>query len=82
MEEDFELSELFSLLHEKNIKGSKFKLGDKIKIRSEARDKKSWLFDKNGEYEITGINYIDEDCGFEYSVKNIPYLLWEDEIQP
>jgi len=60
---------LFVKLHNKNILGAKFSIGDKVDVK-----------DTGLIAEITGINCIDVN-EYEYSLKGFTYLYYEDELE-
>jgi hypothetical protein len=59
----------FVPLHNKNIMGAKFEIGEKIKIKIDSSTA-----------EITAINRISRK-NFEYALKGHPFLYYEDELE-
>jgi len=69
MNDFLDFATLFSSIHNKNLFGARFKIGDRVYIKSE-----------NSTGEITGVNCIDVN-EYEYSVRGYPYLYYEDELE-
>lgn len=68
----------FNALYNKNIKGARFKIGDKVTYHHILTlGEERW--DKEGTGIITGVNKGDENT-FEYSCSGINCLLWQSEI--
>ena len=53
-----------------------FKVGDRVKIITNKFD---WL-NLQPDYEIIGINIVDED-EVEMALKGFPFLVWKEEIE-
>jgi len=69
MNDFLDFATLFSSIHNKNLFGARFKIGDRVYIKSE-----------NSTGEITGVNCIDVN-EYEYSLKSFTYLYYEDELE-
>jgi len=59
------ISTTFAENHGGDMPGAKFKVGEQVRFEGEL-------------YTITGVNDSD---GFEYSLENRAYLVWEDELE-
>ena len=69
MNDFLDFATLFSSIHNKNLFGARFKIGDRV------------YAEKDGATgEITGVNCIDVN-EYEYSVRGYPYLYYEDELE-
>lgn len=58
---------VFIEIHNKDIKGARFKIGDKV------------LYKENI-HEILAVNICDKDS-IEYAISNHYYLVWEEELK-
>ena len=65
--------ELFEPLHNKDVEGAKFKIGDEVKIKSDVPIPKM-------RGTITGVNWMDENL-YEYSLKGFTFLYYEDQLE-
>lgn len=63
----------FSPLHDKDVEGAKFKIGDEVKIKSDSHIPRMRGI-------ITGVNCMDEDL-YEYSLEGFVYLYYENELE-
>ena len=59
----------FSEMHNENVDGAKFKIGDRVKVKASGFSS-----------IINGVNCIDVN-EYEYSIRGYPYLYYEDELE-
>jgi len=74
-------AEHFAELHNENVEGAKFKIGEKVNVRVDYLQ----ISPVNLIGIITGVNLTDDDDSraniYEYSIDNWGFLFWEEQLK-